>query len=189
MGNSSSRDHQQAGVGRPFQHGRGGVARLLLEGLRLEGRGQPRPAVRRLRAGQDRRPGRRGHRPEADGRGADRVDGVHRHRRRRDGQEGGGRRRQGHRAADGSRRPGQHGHHPGPERRISRPGRPRRCTAPRREGPNSMGWAELNARGFDKASRSTRSSSAGREDEPMGEGSPRTRSSSWTARASPAGWR
>ena len=64
-------------------HRSGGRSGLLREGLRLGDRGQPRSAVRRLRAGQGRRQGCRRDRWHAVARPADRLVDLHRHRRRR----------------------------------------------------------------------------------------------------------
>src|SRR6266700_3635247 len=99
-GRSHNSGREQARVGRPLELRSGGVARVLLEAVRLGDRGLPRPAVRRVRGGENRWQGRGRDRTQAVAGGPDRLDALHRHERcRGPGPEGAGRRWQGHRAA------------------------------------------------------------------------------------------
>src|SRR3979490_1010284 len=69
-GRSQNVSSVQTGMGRPVVEQCGSGPKLLLEAFRLEGRGQPGPAVRRGRAGPDRRAGRARGRAQASDRGA-----------------------------------------------------------------------------------------------------------------------
>ena len=81
--------------------------------------GQSGPAVRRLRAGEDRRPGRGRDRAGDGPQRADGLEPVHRHGRHRGPRHEGHRgRRDGRDGAVRRRRPGQDGRLPGPDRRL-----------------------------------------------------------------------
>ena len=181
------RHHRQAGLGRSVDPRSRRGAGVLRERLPLADRGEPRPAVRRLRPGEGRRPRCRGDRWHAVARPAGGVVGVHRQRRCRcAGAACRGRRRHGRRPAIPGRRPGTHGRLPGPDGRVHLRvgGRPDAGRPGLRQRDVRLGGAQRSRRRGGPR-RSTSRSSAGRRATPARARSA-IRSSSWAATASRA---